>query len=163
VRSISETPPHVQAFYRQVKDCHRRAAAAGITVEEQVILDAHEASRRAMATAVRAAGHRRAFRLREAQRLRDDLQLREVTQLVCVGGVGVARPTPREHRARSRDHRGPPAGDERPRRCSACGDWLSRRCVLCRGFPNPGVSIERLAAGVGQVDRAVRAFKAGAR
>ena len=75
-----------------------------------------------------------------------------------------ARTRPREHRRqRSRSPGRPDDEPELDPRCGCCGGRVSSRFVLCRGFPNPGVAIERLAAGVGQVDRAARAFKAGVR
>jgi hypothetical protein len=41
------------------------------------------------------------------------------------------------------------------RLCAACEAFVSPRCVICRGAPDPGVSLEQLARGVAQVDRAV--------
>jgi hypothetical protein len=43
----------------------------------------------------------------------------------------------------------------RPRRCVTCGAFTSRLCELCRGVPDPGVTIEQIARGVSQVHRAV--------
>jgi predicted RNA-binding Zn-ribbon protein involved in translation (DUF1610 family) len=39
-------------------------------------------------------------------------------------------------------------------RCPTCGGRLTVRCVICRGFPDPGVTVEDLARGVAQVDTA---------
>lgn len=44
-------------------------------------------------------------------------------------------------------------------RCRPCGAYLSRYCPTCRGVPDSGVSVERLARGVAAVDRAVDAFR----
>jgi hypothetical protein len=44
----------------------------------------------------------------------------------------------------------------RPPRCVTCGAFLSARCVLCRGVPDPAVTIEQIARGCAQVDRATR-------
>jgi hypothetical protein len=41
-------------------------------------------------------------------------------------------------------------------RCEVCGRHISHYCVLCLGTPDAGLSIEQLARGVTQVDRATR-------
>jgi hypothetical protein len=44
----------------------------------------------------------------------------------------------------------------RPRRCLTCGAFLSPLCEICRGVPYPDVTIEQIARGCAQVDRATR-------
>ncbi len=44
--------------------------------------------------------------------------------------------------------------DTRIDRCPTCDGWLTRHCPICRGFPDVGVSIERIARGITQVDSA---------
>ncbi len=41
-------------------------------------------------------------------------------------------------------------------RCGCCGGRLTRSCTICAGWPDPGVSIETIARGVAQVDRATQ-------
>ena len=41
-------------------------------------------------------------------------------------------------------------------RCGVCGHAISRLCVICRGAPDLDVTLERLAAGCAEVERAVR-------
>ena len=38
-------------------------------------------------------------------------------------------------------------------RCECCGSWRSATCWICRGYPD-GTSLEELARGIAQVDRA---------
>jgi hypothetical protein len=45
-------------------------------------------------------------------------------------------------------------------RCPTCCGWISRQCLLCRGTPDPIVSIEEIARGQAAVDRAVRRRRA---
>jgi hypothetical protein len=44
--------------------------------------------------------------------------------------------------------------NSRPRRCRSCGSWISPRCVLCVGQPDPAVSVEFLARCRTAVDHA---------
>jgi hypothetical protein len=61
--------------------------------------------------------------------------------------------------------RGPPddEGESEPPdpapRCSACGAYVSPYCTICLGSPDDGVSVEELARGVAQVDRATRRWR----
>jgi hypothetical protein len=41
-------------------------------------------------------------------------------------------------------------------KCSACSGWHTVSCTVCRGYPDEGVTLERIAAGVAAVARATR-------
>jgi hypothetical protein len=47
-------------------------------------------------------------------------------------------------------------GTVMPSLCVVCGGHVSRFCTLCLGEPDPAVTVEQIARGVAQVDRAVR-------
>jgi hypothetical protein len=75
-------------------------------------------------------------------------------------------PRPRARATRTGPTRGPPDEDgesEPPHhlapRCSACGAYVSRYCTTCLGSPDD-VSVEELARGVAQVDRATQRRRA---
>jgi hypothetical protein len=40
--------------------------------------------------------------------------------------------------------------------CETCERWITPRCQICRGRPDPGIRIEDVARWVSQVDRATR-------
>jgi len=46
-----------------------------------------------------------------------------------------------------------------PGRCRPCGGWISRRCVICAGQPEHGVTIGEIAGWVRSVDRAVDGYR----
>lgn len=47
-------------------------------------------------------------------------------------------------------------------RCGTCGVPVTPRCVICRGEPDAGVTIEQIARGVYSVDRAAASRRAAA-
>jgi hypothetical protein len=60
----------------------------------------------------------------------------------------------RPGRRRSRIARIKPT--KRSPRCWTCGGFVSSLCELCRGAPDPGVTIEEIVRGQNAVDRATR-------